>query len=268
MTKLMVFIPVYNCASQLPRVLKQFTPAVQKYFAEIMVVDNGSTDGSREVALRELPKLKHCLATLVHNKANVNLGGSHKLAFNYAKKRGYSHVVVLHGDDQGSIADLIPHIDSGALNQADFLLGARFMPGSRLPGYGLLRIVGNWGFNALFSLVTGRLLYDLGSGLNVFSVAGLSRLPYQKFANNLTFNYYLTLAMCFYRVKYRFFPITWREEDQVSNAKLWRHGLTTLDLLRRYVVGRRRFLNRDYAGLPPRAYVANVIWRSPRRGGK
>ena len=42
---------------------------------------------------------------------NYGLGGSHKVAFGYAAAHGYEHLVVLHGDDQGAIVDLLPILD-------------------------------------------------------------------------------------------------------------------------------------------------------------
>lgn len=36
------------------------------------------------------------------------MGGSHKVAFNYAIENNFDYIIVLHGDDQGSISDMIP----------------------------------------------------------------------------------------------------------------------------------------------------------------
>lgn len=44
------------------------------------------------------------------------------------------------------------------------------MPESRISGYSTLRVVGNYGFNWLFSLVAGHKITDLGSGLNLYAV--------------------------------------------------------------------------------------------------
>lgn len=75
---------------------------------------------------------------------------------------GYQHLVVLHGDDQGAVADLLPILNDGTYKNYDCCLGSRFMKGSRIKGYSALRVVGNYGFNALFSLVAGKHITDLG----------------------------------------------------------------------------------------------------------
>jgi dolichol-phosphate mannosyltransferase len=81
--------------------------------------------------------------------------------------------------------------------------------------------------------VTLRRLEDLGSGLNLFALADLDPSTYLRFANRLTFNYELILDLVARKVRFAFVPITWREEDQVSNARNWNIFRTALvNLLR------------------------------------
>ena len=50
--RILVVIPVYNCAAQISRVLAQFSePSVAAFFSEILVIDNGSRDNTREAAI-------------------------------------------------------------------------------------------------------------------------------------------------------------------------------------------------------------------------
>jgi len=42
--RVLLFVPAYNCEGQLPRVLAQLTPELQRLFDEVVVVDNRSTD--------------------------------------------------------------------------------------------------------------------------------------------------------------------------------------------------------------------------------
>ena len=56
-SKILVFIPAYNCIKQLPRVLSKFIPEIQKLFIQILVVDNRSEDGTIDVAKKSLKNL-------------------------------------------------------------------------------------------------------------------------------------------------------------------------------------------------------------------
>ena len=191
--KILLFIPMYNCAAQIPRVLSQLTNDVRSVLSEVIIVDNRSTDDSVAAAEAALTGDWQIPVRILRNDHNYGLGGSHKVAFNYAIANAFDYCIVLHGDDQGSIVDLLPLILSRAHKHLDCLLGARFMRGSRLQGYSLLRTLGNRVFNLLYSLVSGYIIYDLGAGLNMYSVKALSGKRYMKHGNDLTFNYYMIL---------------------------------------------------------------------------
>lgn len=47
----------------------------------------------------------------------------------------------------------------------------------------------------------------------------------------------MILAQCHYKQKMLFFPISWREEDQVSNTKLTSFALSLLRMCGQYVAG-------------------------------
>ena len=259
---ILVFVPMYNCSAQIPRVLAQFTdPCVQKWIGGIVCIDNRSTDDTAAAAAAGLEKLSVPTRVLLRNDDNYGLGGSHKVAITFAETHGYDHLIVLHGDDQGSILDLIPHLEAGAHETVDFLMGARFMPGSKLAGYSALRTVANRVFNLIFSVVSGKRLYDLGSGLNLFRVACFRDRFHLRFADDLTFNYYLILAVAARQHALRFFPLTWREDDQISNAKLGRMGFQILGLLWGRIVNNQRFLEDEHRAVARGAYPSTEIGR-------
>ncbi len=258
--RLLVFIPMYNCAPQIARVLAQLhDPRVRQLISGVVCIDNRSTDGTAEVAAKALADLPLPSRVLLRNDDNYGLGGSHKVAIDFGRAEGYSHLIVLHGDDQGSIADLLPHLEAGAHHRADFLMGARFMSGSRLVGYSALRTAANKTFNLIFSAVSGQRLYDLGSGLNLFCLSRFDDGFHRGFADDLTFNYYLILAVARRKERLAFFPLTWREDDQISNAKLSRMGRQILGLLGRRVSNPARFFAADHRAKQREAYPATVL---------
>lgn len=257
--RILVFIPMYNCRRQIGRVIRQFRDVPVGLIDEILMVDNRSTDGTLEAAASAVDE--HLPAgigvTLCRNTANYSLGGSHKVAFDYALDHQFEYVVVLHGDDQGDIRDLVPHLERGNHGTVDSLLGSRFMRGSRLTNYSSLRIVGNRVFNAVFSLIAGRWLTDLGSGLNVYKTSFLRARFYLRFPNALTFNYYMILYTVGSGASFRFFPLSWREEDQASNVRLVRQTMRMLDVIKQYALSRRRFMTAWHAAEQP--YTTEIV---------
>ncbi|WP_336760960.1 glycosyltransferase family 2 protein [Asaia sp. VD9] len=260
-SRILVFIPMYNCARQVARVLRQLSDVrVSGWVDGVLCVDNQSSDDTLSAAAAGLAGLSGIVdRTLLRNDDNYGLGGSHKVAIGYAQKHGYDFLIVLHGDDQGAIADILPELESGRYLQQDFLMGARFMKGARLSGYSFIRTMANKVFNTLFSVVSRRRLCDLGSGLNMFRLASFSDNFHKRFADDLTFNYYLILFVAASDLRLRFFPLTWREDDQVSNAKLSRMGFQILGLLARRCLSRRNFESGEHRAYARENYPSSLV---------
>lgn len=231
--KNLLFIPCYRCEKQIPRVLESIKGLLY-YFDEILVIDNVSPDKTREVAqsyIDQDPTLKSI--NVVTNPKNVGLGGTHKLAFQYALKEEFDHVIILHGDDQGNLSDMREELKIiSQIPLEKFCFGARFHPGSKLKGYSAFRILGNLIFNGLSSVLTRRMIFDLGgSGLNIFPMKLLKHHPFLEYSNDLTFHVYLLLNALKLKQQIEFIPVSWREDDQISNVKLTSQSFKLLKIL-------------------------------------
>ena len=258
MDRILVFIPAYNCEKQIIRVLSQFDDEVLGFVSQIIVVNNRSTDNAEMVVAAFIRKHPQIPVKLLRNKENYGLGGSHKVAFDYALRKGFDYVLVLHGDDQGSIHDFLPVLKKGYHRKHDCVLGARFMRGSKLEGYSAFRTFGNVIYDLLFAAVVRRRIYDLGSGLNIYKTKMLEDRFYEKFPDNLMFNYCMILASEYYGHDIRFYPVSWREDDQVSNVKMMDQAVKVLKMLKDYYRD-PGVIKEDYRELAVEAYEADVI---------
>jgi glycosyltransferase involved in cell wall biosynthesis len=255
--RILLFIPAYNCAPQIGRVLDQAEAGwVRANIAKVIVVDNRSPDETAAVVAGRIRSRGDDFIALLRNEANYGLGGSHKVAFRYALQHGFDWVIVLHGDDQGTLADLRPHLEDRSFERVDCLLGSRFMPGARLAGYSAFRRLGNAIFNALYSVSLGKQIADLGSGLNLYRVSALGRTNYFRAPDNLTFNCVLLASQVIAGCRIRFVPISWREDDQVSNVKLVRQATQTLRIALRALFRRGAFLDLDHRERPVADYAS------------
>ena len=196
---------------------------------------------------------------LLRNRENYNLGGSHKVAFNYAVKNGFDYVIVLHGDDQGDIHDLLPCLKDESAYKYDSFLGSRFEKGSKLVNYSGFRIFGNHVFNAFMTIMLGRRITDLGSGLNMYRTEYLKSGFYRYFINTLTFNVYLLIYGVYSKSKFKFFPLTWREEDQVSNAKFMKQSMEIFKIVFRYKFNRKKTFSQTPNEYSEREYLSDEI---------
>ena len=133
------------------------------------------------------------------------------------------------------------------------------MKDSKLPGYSTFRTFGNRVYNILFSLACKRKIYDLGSGLNLYKVDMLRSGYYEKFPDDLTFNCCMLMALDFFQQDSKFFPISWREEDQVSNVKLFSQAGHTLHMIFEYVVQQEKCLKKEWRTTIRPSYQVKVV---------
>lgn len=261
MSKILLFIPMYNCEKQITRVLGQLTDEVCGYLSEAIIINNRSTDNGEAVVQEYLQAHKLPLKiSLLRNDENYGLGGSHKVAFQYAMDNGFDYVILLHGDDQGDISNILPYLKNGEYEKYDCFLGARFMKGSKLEGYSRFRTFGNKVYDLLFTVGCGYRVYDLGSGLNMYNTSILQDKFYLKYKDNLIFNYCMVMGQAYYKHKVKFFPIIWREDDQVSNVKMVNQAVTVLKLLGSFVVNKKKFAEEEHRDTVIDNYSAQVVY--------
>lgn len=259
--KILLFIPMYNCEKQITRVLEQVNDEVLKCISEIIVINNRSTDNGEQASVDFCRKHTEMPVKVLRNDENYGLGGSHKVAFQYAVANRFDYVIVLHGDDQGDISNLLPYLKDKEYQNYDCFLGARFMKGAKLQGYSKFRTFGNRVYDFLFTLGCGYKIYDLGSGLNMYSVSILKDHFYLKYMDNLVFNYCMIMGSAYYKHKVKFFPISWREDDQISNVRMVNQALTVLRLLWSFVCNKKKFIEAEHRDKIWTAYTAQVIYK-------
>lgn len=177
--RLSIVIPVFNEAENLERLIRRIK-ALQLPAAEIIVVDDGSSDGSADVAMA-------AGANVVTHPYNIGNGAAIKSGIRAAKGK---LLLFMDGDGQHRPED-IPKLlaQSGTYHM---VIGAR-AKGSKLR---LHRYAANALYNLLASYVTQFKVKDLTSGFRV-----LSRLDALRFIDLLpnTFSYPTTLTLAFLR---------------------------------------------------------------------
>lgn len=168
MVKVIVQIPCYNEEQTLPLVLESIPRKIKGCSVEVLVIDDGSTDNTIEVAK------KHGVEHLIIHKRNMGLARSFQDGVNYALAHGADILVNTDGDNQypqARIPDLIQPIISG---QAEIVVAdrqtakiAHFSPLKKL-----LQQVGSWVVNK----AAGTDLPDAASGFRAYSRTALLRL--------------------------------------------------------------------------------------------
>ena len=245
--KILVAIPCYNCSVQIERVLKKLTQHTFPSEVDFLIVENHSLDGTQDTikaCLEKLPpELKSRFIALFHQK-NYGLGGSFKSIVEYAYKNNFQQIILFHGDDQASEKDLLNLINEVKENNPDCVLGSRFMPGSILHNYSLIRQLGNQVINLIFSLLLGKRIYEIGSGLNSYKVSSLPLEEVLRYPDHIAFDVNLLLYFMASATKKKtyFMPIEWSEKDQTSNANNMIVAFQVLTMLIKHKLGLKSLL--------------------------
>ena len=203
--KVSVIIPAYNEEGAIGSTVSRIKELYPEY--EIVVVDDGSTDKTRE-------KAKSAGAKVVVHPYNIGNGAAVKTGIRNAKG---DFVVLMDGDGQHAPEDIKKLLKYA--EEYDLVVGAR----SSASQASMQRRVANWLYNRLASYVGKFPIKDLTSGFRVFRRATVMRYLYL-FPN--TFSYPTTSTLAYLRsgLTIKYVPIVAKARIGKSKIKILQDG--------------------------------------------
>lgn len=160
-----VLIPTYNNSLTLEKVIA----SVLEYTSDLIVVNDGSTDSTKEI-LSRFPKIK-----VLHHKKNLGKGTALKAGFKKAGEMGYAYAISIDSDGQHFAEDLPVFIDKLSENHNQVLLiGSRNMGTPDIPKKSSF----GHGFSNFWVWVeTGIKLTDTQCGYRLYPLKTVNNLP-------------------------------------------------------------------------------------------
>lgn len=159
MSRTIFIIPAYNESLSLPGVvgdLRAHYPG-----AAIVVVNDGSVDGTAEVARR-------LGVTLLDLPFNLGIGSAVQTGLIHAAREGYDLAVQFDGDGQHRAEEVGKILAPLVSGECDAVIGSRFLGPSRYRPP-LLRRMGIAAFTFVNSLILGRRISDNTSGFRAYN---------------------------------------------------------------------------------------------------
>jgi len=169
MNKTLVVVPTYNERENLPpltqRLLALPTPV------DMLVVDDNSPDGTGKIA-DELA-VKHPSIHVLHRNEKNGLGRAYIAGFNWALEHGYEFVFELDGDFSHNPDDIPMFLE--AAQNADLVLGSRYLNGIRIINWPLSRLMLSKSAAKYVQIITGMPFTDPTGGYVVNGFDNASR---------------------------------------------------------------------------------------------
>lgn len=158
--QVVIIIPAFNEAQVLPQVIKDIRQQTQSWRPHIVVVNDGSSDATGEVA-------RQAGAIVVTHRLNRGLGAALGTGLAYAKQVGADIAVTLDADGQHDPADIRKIMAPVIKQQADVVIGTRLNSNrGKMP---VDRLMVNWLSNLVTWLLFGVWTSDSQSGFRAFS---------------------------------------------------------------------------------------------------
>lgn len=163
--KTLVIIPTYNEKENLPLIIGRLHAAVPT--ADVLVVDDGSPDGTGDIADGLAAEDEGERIHVMHRTEKAGLGAAYIAGFKWGLERGYSVLVEMDADGSHApeqLMRLLDAVDEGA----DLVLGSRYVPGGTVVNWPKNREVLSRGGNIYSRIMLGVRIKDITGGYRAF----------------------------------------------------------------------------------------------------
>jgi dolichol-phosphate mannosyltransferase len=161
-----LILPTYNEAENVEAVVRSALDrlASADIAHTILVVDDGSPDGTGQIADRLAEEIAH--VRVLHRPGKQGLGRAYLDGFGIALENCADLIMEMDADFSHDPADL-PRLIAAA-GAADLVLGSRYVPGGGVANWGLIRRALSWGGCAYARVLLGVPVRDLTGGFKCF----------------------------------------------------------------------------------------------------
>lgn len=211
--KIAIAIPAFNEEKNIgPIILK-----LKKFFEDIVVCDDGSTDLTSEVA-------ESLGAIVVKHSKNLGYGGAIKTLFLKCKEMNVDAMITFDADGQHRIEDLKKLIESIKNDSADLVIGSRFLDNeTKIPKY---RKIGIKAITKLTNVTSGMKISDSQSGLRAYNKKILQNLKLTESGMGISTEILIKVQKLNYRIKE--VPIKILYEGKTSSINPISHGSSVI----------------------------------------
>jgi dolichol-phosphate mannosyltransferase len=167
----LVVLPTYNEIEDIERVLRRVRTAVAD--ATVLVVDDGSPDGTADVAETIGKELGNVEVLRRHEKSG--LGSAYRAGFRWGLDNGFEACVEMDSDlshEPEALPGLLSPLDEGC----EVVIGSRYVPGGSIPNWAWHRRLISRGGNVYADALLGLGVTDSTAGFRAYAASLLRRI--------------------------------------------------------------------------------------------
>jgi dolichol-phosphate mannosyltransferase len=249
-----LILPTYNEAENIGpmiaaagAILAQASPVGHR----VLVVDDGSPDGTGEIADRLAAE--HEWVRVLHRTEKNGIGPAYLAGFRYALDHGADYLFEMDCDfshDPADLARLLQAVRDGA----DLALGSRYVPGGGTADWGLLRRFISQGGSTYARIVLSLRLRDLTGGFKCFKRDVLEAIHFDSVRSQ---GYAFQVELTYRAVRAGFrvveVPIVFRDREHGTSKMSWRIATEAMWLVPLLRLGRQPPAAAAAAATPPSA---------------
>ena len=168
----LVVLPTYNEAENIEVVVAKVRGALPA--ASILVVDDGSPDGTADLAERTGKELGN--VDVLRRTGKSGLGSAYRAGFRWGLERGFDACVEMDSDlshDPAALPSLVAPLAEG---RAELAIGSRYVPGGTIPNWAWHRRLLSRGGNVYASAVLSLGVRDSTAGFRAYAATLLRRI--------------------------------------------------------------------------------------------
>jgi glycosyltransferase involved in cell wall biosynthesis len=169
--------------------IKDVIVKTKKYADLVLVIDDGSTDNTKEVA-------ESLGAEVIRNEVNLGKADALKIGFKYAIEHNFDTIALLDADGQHD-PDELPKLLKKLNEGYDIVVGARKFSPELMPP---LRIFANSVSSFLVSLICGTKILDSQSGYRVLRTEVVKKITFETKRYQLDTEMLIKAARCGFKI--------------------------------------------------------------------
>ncbi len=165
MSRNLVIIPTYNERDNIKDIINVTLNLVVTF--DILVVDDGSPDGTAEIVKKEMQKSPERLF-LIEREGKLGLGTAYIDGFKWAIENGYDYFCEMDADFSHNPEDLV-NLQEACESGADIAIGSRYVTGVNVVNWPIGRVLMSYFASIYVRVITGMPFKDTTAGFKCYS---------------------------------------------------------------------------------------------------